>query len=369
MNGLIMIANKYKPLLSLLALNFTRHPQRSMNYLRACLTAVQRPANIRNSPVSVHIEPTTACNLKCTTCQRTYSSDLNLGSMSFDNFKKVFDQFPYLLGSHQLQTGLLITGLGEPFLNRDILRMIRHAKDQGCPYVHIITNGTALSETIRQGIVESGLDHISVSMDGATKETFESIRIGAKFEKVVSSIKDLAKRRTTRHKPFIDLNITIQDQNNNELEGVIDLAFEMGADRVSARVLNSDFAHDKVVSSTDFSDEKATRAKLYARAKDLQFRYADDDSDPCLYPWLWPYITWNGYVTPCCYRSDPRTFNFGNLLEVPFNDIWNGSKYRDFRKSLLSDTPPDICRQCPKCPSAYISARKALANDEPKATR
>ncbi|MCX5849866.1 MAG: radical SAM protein [Deltaproteobacteria bacterium] len=369
MKKLMPLARRLKPLVSLLALDFARRPRRSVNYLRACLAAARRPTYVRNAPVSLNIEPTTACNLKCTMCDRTYSSDLNLGSLSFDDFKEILSQFHYLLGSHHIQTGLLMTGLGEPFLNKNLLRMIKYAKNQGYPYVHTITNGTVLDATKTQGIIESGLDHISVSMDGATKETFESIRVGAQFEKVVSSIKDLAIKRTTRNKPFIDLNITIQDQNRNELEYVVDLAFEMGVDRVSARVLNAKFAHIEATSSFGLTDEAIASAMQYARAKNLQFRYADDDSDPCVYPWIWPYVTWNGYITPCCYNSDPRNFNFGNLLETSFEDIWNSSIYRDFRRDLVSDTPPEICRRCPKCPSSYTSARNISANNELKATR
>ena len=345
------LLKRLKPLISLVARDFTTHPRRSTNYLRACITAALRPANVKSAPVSMHIEPTTACNLRCTTCGRTYSSDLNLGTMALDVFKEILNQFPFLLGSHQVQTGLLMTGLGEPFLNKNLVEMIRYAKSIGHPYVHTITNGTLLNESTRQGIVESGLDHISVSMDGATKETFESIRVGASFEKVVSSVKDLARRRENHDRPFIDLNITIQDQNRNELQRVADLALEMGVDRVSARVLNAEFARGEAALTRGIADKELELAIRYAKGKRLQFRYADDDSDPCVYPWIWPYVTWDGYVTPCCYKSDPREFNFGNVLESPFEDIWNCETYCEFRRALVGENPPEICRQCPKCPS------------------
>lgn len=338
---------KLLPIAGLISRNLLKKPRLTSNYIKACASAAIKPAIVTNAPVSLHIEPTTACNLRCTTCDRTHAQDLNLGTMSFTSFQKILDQFQYLMGSHSVQTGLLLTGLGEPFLNKDIFRMIEYAKANGVSYVHTISNGTLLNNA---AIVESGLDHISFSMDGATKETFESIRVGAKYEKVVSSIKDLANKRTNNKKPFIDLNITLQEKNRKELSSVVDLASEIGADRVSARILNPDFAHHSL-NALDESSEIIERTINYAKVKNVEFRYADDDSDPCIYPWIWPYITWNGYVVPCCYKSDPRKFNFGNVLEDSFENIWNGEKYQNFRQELTSENPPNMCKSCPKCPS------------------
>ncbi|WP_417383340.1 SPASM domain-containing protein [Gimesia sp.] len=345
---------KLLPIAGLLSRNLLKSPLLSANYLRACSSAALKPAVVKNAPISLHIEPTTACNLRCTTCDRTHASDLNLGTMSFNVFKEILDQFNYLMGSHHVQTGLLLTGLGEPFLNKDIFRMIEYAKEKGISYVHTISNGTVLNN---EAIIQSGLDHISFSMDGATKETFESIRVGAKYEKVVSSLKDLISRRKVGKLPFIDLNITLQGKNRNELNSVVDLAAEIGADRVSARILNSDFAHDSLQALGESSENIKTTSE-YARAKNVEFRYADNDTDPCVYPWIWPYVTWNGYVVPCCYKSDPRKFNFGNILEESFESIWNGEKYRQFRKALTSENPPDMCKNCPKCPTKKSGSDK-----------
>ena len=309
---------KLIPIASLITQSFITRPQLSFNYRKACYSAGLKPFNVKNAPIALHIEPTTACNLKCTTCDRTHSSDLNLGTMSFDVFKEILSQFNYLLGSHHVQTGLLLTGLGEPFLNRDIFRIIEYAKQKGQPYVHTITNGTILNEDKNQAIIQSQLDHISFSMDGATKETFENIRIGAKYEDVVSSLRDLVRRRTIRNKPFVDLNITLQDTNYHELKSIVDIACDIGVDRVSPRILNKDFAHNNAaisISSNQIKDG-IERIRRHAKSKHVEFRYADDDSDPCVYPWIWPYVTWNGYITPCCYKSDPRQFNFDNLLDT-----------------------------------------------------
>lgn len=342
------------PIASLLTNTITTRPSVSLNYVRAGIAALRKPEKVNNAPIAIHIEPTTACNLKCTTCERTYATDLNIGAMSFDVFKEILGNFSHLLGSNQVQTGLLLTGLGEPFLNKDIYRMIRYAKENGQSYVHSISNGTVLNEGNNQKIIQSGLDHISFSMDGATKEPFESIRIGAEFDKVVENLKDLAARRKNRTDLFIDLNITLQGNSNHELLSAVELALEVGADRVSARTLNEDFARNQVAKTKVTADE-LMKITEFANKKHVDFRYADDDSDPCFYPWIWPYITWDGYLVPCCYKSNPRQFNFGNLLEASFDDIWNGEKYREFRRALVSDTPPETCTHCPKRPGARRS--------------
>jgi radical SAM protein with 4Fe4S-binding SPASM domain len=341
--------NKLIPIISLITQNFIDRPRLSSNYIKACFSAVLKSAIIKNAPISVNIEPTTVCNLKCITCDRTYKSDINLGMMSFNVFKEVVSQFSYLLGSNYIQTGLFLTGLGEPFLNKDIFRMIKYAKQKGQPYVHLISNGTVLDETKNQEIINCELDHISFSIDGSTKETFESIRVGAKYESVISSIKNLTGKRCGK-KPFIDLNITLEDKNQKEWMSFIDLAFDVRADRVSVRLVSQKLAHNNIARMHVILND-IKKAEQYAKSKKIEFRYTDDYKDTCVYPWIWPYVTWNGFVTPCCYISDPRQFNFGNILEKSFMDIWNGDKYCQFRKDLVSTNPPSICKDCPKCPS------------------
>ena len=93
-----------------------------------------------------------------------------------------------------------------------------------------------------------------------------------------------------------------------------------------------------------------------SKAKDIRFSYYKLDSNtwtqeetnhPCWFLWSYPYITWDGYVTPCCARPFPKEFNFGNVFETNFRKIWNSKKYRDFRQSFKSREISEICIGCP----------------------
>jgi radical SAM protein with 4Fe4S-binding SPASM domain len=285
-------------------------------------------------------------------CARTYWKNAKIGDMSFENFTYIINQFNSLIGSDYLQTGLCLTGLGEPFLNKDIFKMIEYAKhEKKMGYIYLITNGTLINKRLAKKIVLSGLDHIAISIDGATKETYEKIRVGANFDKVIKNVKNLVKiRNQLGKKPTIRLGFVLQSENKEDLLKIINLGKLINVDMVSANIINPHFP-GKDELSYFASKIQIEDAYSYAKKLGVKFKYVDHYSDKCLYPWTCPYITWNGFVTPCCVKPDPEEFNFGNLFTESFSSIWNNEKYRKFRKFLMSKKPPKICKGCPKIPT------------------
>ncbi|MEM5882887.1 MAG: radical SAM protein [Candidatus Aenigmatarchaeota archaeon] len=336
---------------SLILKNIFFNPLACFNYALACVNSVIKPSYLLNKPVSLLLEPTTKCNLRCKMCARTYWKSPKIGDMSFRNFKKIIENFDSMIGSDDIQTGLCLTGLGEPFLNKDIFKMIEYAKyRKKISYVYIISNGTVINSEVAKKIVSSGLDHLAISLDGATKETYEKIRIGANFNRVIQNIKKLVEiRNKAGKKPTIRLCFVLQRENSKDLDKVISLGKLLNVDMVSATIINPHFPNKN---SLTYLAHISQIEQAYQKAKELgiKFKYIDHYTDKCLYPWVCPYITWNGFVTPCCVKPDPEEFNFGNVLENSFSSIWNSKKYKEFRKSLNSDTPPKICKGCPKLP-------------------
>ncbi|MEM7825408.1 MAG: radical SAM protein [Candidatus Aenigmatarchaeota archaeon] len=336
---------------SLILKNMAFNFPASFNYALACINSIIKPSYVLNKPVSVLLEPTTKCNLKCKMCARTYWENPKIGDMVFRNFKKVIENFNFLIGSDDIQTGLCLTGLGEPFLNKDIFKMIRYAKyKKKIPYVYIISNGTVITSKVAKRIVLSGLDHLAISLDGATKETYEKIRVGANFNLVIQNIKKLVEiRNKVGKKPTIRLCFVLQSENANDLNEVINLGKILNVDMVSATIINPHFPQKNNLA---YLAQIPQVEQAYKKARELgiNFKYTDHYLDKCLYPWVCPYITWNGFVTPCCVKPDPEEFNFGNVFEDSFSSIWNSKKYKKFRESLNSKAPPQICRGCPKIP-------------------
>src|SRR5579872_2566868 len=127
-------------------------------------------------PRSIYIEPTSRCNEFCQQCPRTLLSREEDRDLSFDNFRAIVDQFPVL-------ERVVLHGLGEPLLNKDLPRMVRYLKERGT-YVLFNSNGILLNEKRGQALIDAGLDEYRLSMDGATRETYAHVRGVDAFEKI-----------------------------------------------------------------------------------------------------------------------------------------------------------------------------------------
>ena len=88
----------------------------------------------RRKPVCLYLETTNRCNLLCTTCPRTYADLEPQADMSWELFTRIVDQVPNI-------ARVVLHGVGEPMLVKDLPRMIRYLKDRGA-YVLFNTNGT-----------------------------------------------------------------------------------------------------------------------------------------------------------------------------------------------------------------------------------
>jgi radical SAM protein with 4Fe4S-binding SPASM domain len=66
----------------------------------------------------------------------------------------------------------------------------------------------------------------------------------------------------------------------------------------------------------------------------------------CDWPWNGAYISFDGRAMPCCMVGTPDRASLGSVAERPLLEVWEGGDYRDFRRRLESDDPPDICRSC-----------------------
>ena len=138
-------------------------------------------------PLFIDIEVTSICNLRCPFCATTYRDRLiKKGYISFDMVKKIIDE-----GSENGLRGVKFNYRGEPLLHKEICDFVKYAKDKGLMDVYFNTNAMLLDKEMAKRLIESGLDRISVSAEGFTKEAYESYRVGGNFEKVLSNIINL----------------------------------------------------------------------------------------------------------------------------------------------------------------------------------
>lgn len=304
-------------------------------------------------PQSLQIEVCLACNLKCSFCNEEIKTRTSNPLMSLDNFKKIIDKFPYLLSIN-------LSGFGEALLNKDLFKMIDYAKSKNIR-VHFATNATLLNQEMTQKILDSRLDSIIFSIDSAIPERYNSLRQGADFNQVIKNIENfMTMAKDGNYKIRTDVYTVATLSEMKYFKNLVDLIAELKIHKIWFRSL---FEHSGKHQGYDkdalyhpqnvvLAEKCFQELRKYARQKGIGIYISPlkpQENYLCRTPYMRPYITVEGYVTPCCFQGiDPRNFNFGNVLEQDFKKIRNNKKYRNFRKKLASKNPPFICKYCPR---------------------
>ena len=330
-----------------------RHPLRLLNLLgvRLCSNRL-RPIHNPFLPWSLDIEPTVACNLRCIMCPSDkIREQRKVRNMSFESFKKVIDSIPTLMK-------VTVQGLGEPLLAPDFFNMVNYANQKDIAVTTTI-NATFIDEKIAKKVVESGLSRIYISLDGATKETYEKIRRGANFERTLDGIRRLVNTRKLRGKPFIDLWMLWIGENIYELPRMLDLAIELGVDSLTIQPDMTFWGRKELresIKGISLSKQSRDVAEVIKEtqnnAKKKGFNFVYDRKTkftakkPCVWPWQAGFISTDGRIVPCCLLGNPETYNLGNILETPYKEIWNGEKMKRLRKTLKEGKLYQFCRDC-----------------------
>ncbi len=314
-------------------------------------------------PAHIQVEITNKCNLRCLSCHRDLLYP-ETTSMSFENFKKVYDEI------HPARIN--ISGLGEPFLNPDIFKIIEHAKKCGSA-VNCATNFTLVGNKIDR-LIESGIDQIKISIDASKKETFLKIRKKDLYETLIENIAELNRVKKERgvNRPDIRFNYALQKENIDELPDIIELAGSMNVRAIYIQYLIyidredrkdslvGDMTAEKLMNVLHKADKTAqkngiiTNIDMWKRDFNL-FWNNMQPSDlriknhrPCYFPWFSSWIDADGTVRPCPIIPWKKgTACMGNAFHESFLSIWNNSRYQDFRNSLVNGVRPnEVCEQC-----------------------
>ncbi|MBS3175080.1 radical SAM protein [Candidatus Woesearchaeota archaeon] len=306
-------------------------------------------------PYRLQIENGNICNLRCTMCALNVMKRKK-GMLNLEKYKQIFDTIK--------PAYVNLTGYSEMILNSDIFEIIKYSKAKGA-FTKIDSNATLTTEERARKIVESGLDLISISVDGATKETYEKIRIPAKFETVINNLRNLVKiRNEVKGKLQIHMAFVSQVGNIHELPLIIKLADEIGVDQINSAFVTEYDIKEYRKNKLDNVQISELR-KYYNEALELKDKvkinvnidsvgyYIDKiekdeqknlNDAHCYLPWYSAYITWEGDVLPCCYFYDSQ-ISFGNVFQTPFKEIWNSPKYQSFRQALAKSRN-GLCASC-----------------------
>ena len=298
-------------------------------------------------PLSVSIEPTTSCNLRCPECPSGLRSFTRpTGKLDKDLYGQILPQLaPWL-------TNLTFYFQGEPYLHPEFLRMVSMASDQDV-YTTTSTNAHYLTPEVAMQTVRSGLDRIIISIDGVTQEVYQQYRVGGSLARVLEGTRNLleARRISGRRQPRVVFQFLVVRPNEHEIPAVFELGRELGVDEVKLKTAQIyDHANGSPLIPQDL------RHSRYLPNADGTWRIRSEWENKCWKMWSSCVITWDGRVLPCCFDKDGQ-YVMGDLRRQSFREIWFGEKYREFRRSVLkSRASVDICRNCSEGLSVWSGA-------------
>ncbi len=331
----------------------------------------------------VYVEITNRCNLGCCTCIR------NVWDEPCDIMPQtVFDCIIKSLQTVSPSPTVFFGGLGEPLLHEHVTEMIKQAKTIGSR-VELITNATLLNEQMSRSLIDSGLDMLWVSMDGATQESYADVRVGASLDRVVQKIKFFRSARPLSHVPTPEIGIAFvaMRRNISDLPAVMRMAKTFGASRLMVsnvipytgelrketlfpRLLKKTGAKPsqwvpnikipKTYNTAEFGD---AISEAVSRGWNLLFGGSNlNEENPCC-PFIEDGTTsvgWDGSLSPCLPLLHDHTFFLGdrkrlikkhiigNVADQPLVSLWNKPEHVAFREKVQRfDFSP--CTACGGC--------------------
>lgn len=298
---------------------------------------IHRPV-VWGYPMSMSIEPTTACNLSCPECPSGLKAfTRNIGTIKQDHFRETIDSV------YKQLIFLNFYFQGEPYLHKGFLDMVKYASDKGI-YTATSTNGHFLDDAHAQKTIESGLDRLIISMDGTTQEVYEQYRVGGNLSKVIEGAKNIVrwKKEMKSSTPMVVFQFLVVKPNQHQIEEAKALAKQIGVDDIwfkTAQVY--DYENDPNGLITDLDQYSRYRKNEHGKTvpkNKLQ--------NHCWKMWQSNVVTWDGKVVPCCFDKDAEHV-LGDLKQEGMKEIWDGKEYNDFRTSLMKSRKNiDICANC-----------------------
>ncbi|MCC7202154.1 MAG: SPASM domain-containing protein [Nitrospirae bacterium] len=289
------------------------------------------------------IEPTNVCNLECPTCP-TGSGVMNRPKrmMSYDEFKGIIDQVRGY--AHRI----VLWNYGEPFLNKELVPMIRYAADSGI-FVETSTNG----EFFRSGefcnsIVKSRLQKLIVCLDGADQETISKFRRGSHFKKIIEGIKLMAdaKKALKSVTPEIEFQFIVMKHNEHQKAYMKELAEELGVDIYCEKTVGVDSSDPDFQNLAKELLPGDLSLSRFVRKRDGTFALKGEITNYCWRIFQSVVINSDGSVVPCCYDLYSRHV-MGNVFEESLENIWRNKRYNRFRRQLLMDRKAiSMCNIC-----------------------
>ncbi len=290
-----------------------------------------------NMPIKAMIEPIRSCNLRCPSCPIGSDKAKNFAKLNIRDYKKIIDKI------YATVDDLSLFNYGEPLLHKDIDKMINYAKKKCIKKVKIHTNGILLTKKTSRKIINSGLDCLSISIDGASKESYDQYRIGGNFDALVGNIinfLDLRKELKST-KPLVRVQFIVMRHNEHEIDAFYKMFKKIGVDEIRYKTFNAHMDGG----SSKINIELLPLNKKYTRYSDKNAKNISGKFKKTICNWPWEHIVINsnGDIAPCCYDYNAE-YKLGNIFD---NNWWNNIKRKTFRHIISNGIKSiKICEYC-----------------------
>ncbi len=277
-------------------------------------------------PTTVVLELVNRCDLECVMCYQGFRNDAEKFTVNETILDKIFNDF-----KKNKLSALMLTA-SEPLLYKHFDKVLKRAEEAEIMDVFIFTNGNLLNEKNSRLILNSCVTRLFVSIDAATEETYNKVRIPVskrlleenRLRKLENNVKNFIKLKNDLNKrlPLTRVSFVALKENSHEVE-----------------LFKSKW--ENIVDSVEIQRE--TSIKVYDKIKN--YRGKELKNYNCNKPWGDMAIYSNGLVGPCCNLVGRKT-PIGNIKDNSIKEIWNGSKMTELRNGFKNNNPNDICKSC-----------------------
>lgn len=299
-------------------------------------------AQMKAMPMSLSVEPTTSCNLRCPECPsglRAFTRPT--GMLAPELLENLLDE----IGPWLVYVNLYFQG--EPYLHPSMDALVAACKRHGV-YASTSTNAHFLRPERAAAIVESGIDRLIISIDGASQGTYEQYRVGGRLDKVLEGTANVLDARGKGRAPHVVWQFLVVGPNEHELPEIRRMAKAAGVDELVIKTAQLEAPVDGHPLLT--ADPKFRR---YDRHPDGTWHLRNKLADKCWRMWQGAVVTWDGRVVPCCFDKDAEHV-MGQLGERGFREIWHGEAYAAFRRNIFTARGDiDMCKNCTEGTEVY----------------
>ncbi len=280
-------------------------------------------------PTTVVLELVNRCNLECVMCYQGFRNNAKKSTIDTETLQKIFDDFK------KNKLPALMLSISEPLLYKEFDKVLDLAKNANIMDILLFTNGILLNEKNSKKILNSPVTRLFVSVDGATSETYNKVRIP-----VSDRLKNLNRLTDLENniKKFVELRE--------------DLNLELPIVRTSFVALDLNLSEKeqfinkwiKVVDSVEVQRETSIKAYDDIKSGKYNIKGSIKNYD-CSEPWGQVTIYSDGTVAPCC-NTVGRNLPIGNIKENTLSEIWNGPQMTAVRRGFLQNNPSNVCKSC-----------------------